>query len=130
MKFFTLSFLSLLHLTVLAGEIPCVEKLTRNGTEKSSHFYLRADIYKWTNDYNELNPNVAQEALNFFLRHRVHCELDEVTITKEILCNEIVPGNKISRQCFFETNLGYFTLSKDGFNSFHIIFFLWPGIEA
>lgn len=44
---------------------------------------------------------------------------------KNVSCNEIVPGNSVSKVCYIESQLGYFFVSMDMMDQVNIVFSRW-----
>jgi hypothetical protein len=120
-------FLALvLSTSAFAHHNDCVATLTDNYDIETSYHIIDSNDVIWTKDLK----NSAINAIKYLLE-TMGCNKEDYNFGKgpmgksQSKCSFNIPNNHATMSCYIETNIGYFTVTKDLQERSHIIFHLW-----
>jgi len=99
----------------------CYRKVLSNLQYDSMAYQVDADLIEVA---FEENSEAASKLSIRLLERDLGC-LDKSFEIVEVSCNEIVPGNQISKVCYMESQHGYFFVSMDMMEKLNIVFSRW-----
>lgn len=104
----------------------CYDKFIEDGAYDSRSFQI--PDYQLDNDFESESLDLSKEAVVQVAKN-LGCHESELGLHNKSAqvarCQEIVPGNELSKVCYLESNVGYFMISKDMLSNVNIIFNRW-----
>ena len=119
MKKLFAAVLFLLSAQSFAQNFTCLNKLLPVNRYSGLHLITRDEF---TLNRGVLDTETAKAAINYLVRTKLLCNLNEITIKVDPVCSQITADLVQSKTCFAFTNLGYFVISADSAKNVSFIF--------
>jgi len=105
----------------VSANIDCNRSLLDNFSRDSKSFQIYNE--EVAADFDERGDYASREAIRLLVQS-LDCD-DSGLNSVEVSCNEMIPGNPISKVCYAEGKDGFFFVSVDMMDNINIVFNRW-----
>lgn len=119
MKTFFIALLMVVSFNSFAQSMSCLQKLLPYNNNSGVHQVVKEE---WDLGKDSLDSEAATKAMRFLTNSKLFCRDNEISVTIDSVCSQVLSDVPESLVCYLQTNLGHFVITKDRMRNLNFIF--------